>query len=148
MAILAALPWGHYVLAVLFIIVCVLTMLVVLIQKGRGGGLSGAFGGVGGHSAFGAKTGDVFTWITVGLSAAFLLLAVWLNFVFRKLPVSAAKEPTESVQAVPGEPVTPPAGETPTTPRDGASGETPAPAPPGGTAPPTPAATNGAPPTP
>ena len=37
---------------------------LILIQKGRGGGLSGAFGGGGGSSAFGAKTGDVLTWAT------------------------------------------------------------------------------------
>ncbi len=81
-----AMPLLNYVTATLFILVCILTMLIVLIQKGRGGGLSGAFGGVGGHSAFGAKTGDVFTWITVGLATCFLLLAVLLNFVFVKLP--------------------------------------------------------------
>jgi len=50
--------------------VCVLLVLLVLIQKGRGGGLSGAFGGAGGNTAFGAKTGDVLTWVT---SAFFLL---------------------------------------------------------------------------
>ena len=40
-------------------------MLVVLIQRGRGGGLTGAFGGAGGSSAFGTKAGDVFTKITI-----------------------------------------------------------------------------------
>jgi preprotein translocase subunit SecG len=94
MELLAALPAGHYILATLFVIVCLLTMLVVLIQKGRGGGLSGAFGGVGGHSAFGAKTGDVFTWITVGLAAAFILLSVWLNFTFRALPSGSLIPPS------------------------------------------------------
>ena len=86
-----ALPVVHYLLATVFVLVCILLMLVVLIQKGRGGGLSGAFGGVGGHSAFGAKTGDVFTWITVGLAGAFLLMAVILNFVYVKLPATVAK---------------------------------------------------------
>lgn len=90
MELLAALPLGHYLLATFFVVVCVLTILVVLIQKGRGGGLSGAFGGVGGHSAFGAKTGDVFTWITVVLAALFLVVSVWLNFTFRELPSNAA----------------------------------------------------------
>ena len=33
---------------------------LVLIQRGRGGGLAGAFGGAGGQSAFGTKAGDVF----------------------------------------------------------------------------------------
>ena len=59
-------------LAILFILICVLLIGMVLLQKGRGGGLSGAFGGAGGHSAFGSRTGDVFTWITVVLVCLFL----------------------------------------------------------------------------
>ena len=38
---------------------------LILIQRGKGGGLAGAFGGVGGSSAFGTKAGDVFTRITI-----------------------------------------------------------------------------------
>jgi len=40
-------------------------ILLILVQRGRGGGLVGAFGGAGGQSAFGAKAGDLFTRITV-----------------------------------------------------------------------------------
>jgi preprotein translocase subunit SecG len=69
-------------IGILFIVVCLLLIMIVLLQRGRGGGLSGAFGGAGGHSAFGAKTGDVFTWITVGMVALYLLLSVVANFVF------------------------------------------------------------------
>ena len=77
-----AVTWGQRIIAFLFVAVCILLILIVLLQKGRGGGLSGAFGGVGGHSAFGAKTGDVFTWITVGLTFFFILIAVIGNWVF------------------------------------------------------------------
>ena len=42
----------------------VFIILLVLVQRGRGGGLAGALGGMGGQSAFGAKAGDQFTWIT------------------------------------------------------------------------------------
>jgi len=48
----------------------------VLIQRGKGGGLAGAFGGVGGSSAFGTKAGDVFTRITVGIAIAWILLSM------------------------------------------------------------------------
>ena len=58
-----------------FIVVCFLLIVVVLLQKGRGGGLGAAFGGGGGGSAFGTRTGDVFTWVTIVLTAVFLLLA-------------------------------------------------------------------------
>ena len=40
-------------------------ILLILVQRGKGGGLVGAFGGAGGQSAFGAKAGDLFTKITV-----------------------------------------------------------------------------------
>lgn len=69
-------------LGVLFLIVCFLLIVVILLQKGRGGGLSAAFGGMG-QSAFGTKTGDVFTWVTIVLTALFLLLAVGSTLVFR-----------------------------------------------------------------
>lgn len=72
----------------LLIAVCVLLILVVLVQKGRGSGLAGAFGGGGGSSsAFGAKTGDVFTWITVGLAAVFVLVTVAANFAYDRSSV-------------------------------------------------------------
>jgi preprotein translocase subunit SecG len=50
-------------------------ILLILIQRGRGGGLAGAFGGMGGQSAFGTKAGDVFTKITVGVALVWVLLA-------------------------------------------------------------------------
>ena len=40
-------------------------ILIILLQRGRGGGLAGALGGAGGQSAFGAKAGDTFTRITI-----------------------------------------------------------------------------------
>ena len=68
-----------YFTIVLFIFVSVLLILLILVQKGRGGGLSGAFGGAGGNTAFGAKTGDVLTWATSIMFGVFVLLAVALN---------------------------------------------------------------------
>jgi preprotein translocase subunit SecG len=94
--------WVHVVIPVVFVVTCILLMLVILLQKGRGGGLSGAFGGGGGYSAFGAKTGDVFTWITVALTALFILVAclgVWFyipeegNVAVKGKPVPAQGTP-------------------------------------------------------
>ncbi len=65
------------VVAVLFVICCVSLVLMILIQKGRGGGLSGAFGGaMAGGGVLGSKTGDFLTWVTIGLVGVFLTLAV------------------------------------------------------------------------
>jgi preprotein translocase subunit SecG len=49
-------------------------ILLVLIQRGRGGGLAGAFGGLGGQSAFGTKAGDLFTRITIFVAAFWIIL--------------------------------------------------------------------------
>jgi len=55
---------GTFLLTVLMLVGLFL-MFVILLQRGRGGGLAGAFGGLGGQSAFGTKAGDVFTVITI-----------------------------------------------------------------------------------
>jgi preprotein translocase subunit SecG len=67
-------------MAVIFLVLLFFTALflivLVLIQRGKGGGLSGAFGGMGGQSAFGTKAGDTFTKITIGVAAFWILLCV------------------------------------------------------------------------
>ena len=70
-----------YTCIALFILVSLILSLLILIQKGRGGGLSSAFGGSGGNTAFGAKTGDVLTWATSVIFGVFLFLAVVLNLL-------------------------------------------------------------------
>lgn len=56
--------------------VAVFLILLVLVQRGRGGGLAGALGGMGGSSAFGAKAGDVFTKITIVVATIWILLCI------------------------------------------------------------------------
>ncbi|HCD34952.1 MAG TPA: preprotein translocase subunit SecG [Phycisphaerales bacterium] len=73
-------------LSIAFVFVCVLLVLLILIQRPKGGGLAGAFGGAGGGSdqaMFGAKAGDALTWITVGLFVCFLGLAMGLTWTTR-----------------------------------------------------------------
>ena len=73
MLILAA-GWLSAILNTLVIISGLLLIFLILIQRGKGGGLSGAFGGVGGSSAFGSRAGDLFTRITIILAAVWILL--------------------------------------------------------------------------
>ncbi len=58
---------------VFLLILGLFLILVVLLQRGRGGGLAGAFGGAGGQSAFGTKAGDVFTKITIGIAVLWVV---------------------------------------------------------------------------
>ncbi len=89
---LATMTWAQWLLAVTLIGICLFLMLVILLQRGRGGGVAGAFGGGGGSGAFGAKTGDVFTWITVVVAAIFVGLAVAANFAFDESRTPAVEE--------------------------------------------------------
>jgi preprotein translocase subunit SecG len=61
----------------------VFLMIVILLQRGRGGGLAGAFGGMGGQSAFGTKAGDVFTRITIVLAICWVILAGGSGYLLR-----------------------------------------------------------------
>jgi preprotein translocase subunit SecG len=62
--------------AIVFVICAVVLMLVVLIQKGKGGGLGAAFGGGLASGILGSKTGDFLTWVTIAMVGVFLALAV------------------------------------------------------------------------
>src|SRR5215472_10791352 len=75
MALLAAGPyWLVAILNVLLLLVGLFLILLILIQRGKGGGLAGAFGGTGGSSAFGSRAGDTFTRITIVAAAIWVLL--------------------------------------------------------------------------
>ncbi|MBK9127319.1 MAG: preprotein translocase subunit SecG [Phycisphaerales bacterium] len=112
MMILAA-EWYHGIWAFFFTVLAVLLILVILLQRGRGVGLAGAFGGAGGGgAAFGAKTGDVLTWVTIVAAALLLCFTVILNFVFvpsgpglgsaqPALPVPAQSVPAGAQPAAP-----------------------------------------------
>ena len=99
------------VVAVLFMICAVALVLIILVQKGRGGGLSAALGGGIASGILGSKTGDFLTWVTIVLVGIFLTLAVVMA-KFYKPSISdfgegappAATVPTEPPPTVPTEP--------------------------------------------
>ena len=51
-------------------------ILLVLIQRGKGGGLIGALGGTGGSSPFGSRAGDQFTRLTIYVACVWLFLTM------------------------------------------------------------------------
>jgi preprotein translocase subunit SecG len=80
-----------YLLGFLNLVIVFLTLfliILILIQRGKGGGLAGAFGGMGGSSAFGARTGDVFTKVTVGVAIAWILLSMLMVVLTNRKPAS------------------------------------------------------------
>ena len=97
---------------VLFLLISVILILVILIQKGRGGGLSGALGGGMASGLLGSKTGDFLTWTTIVVVGVFLLLAIFLaKFDRPRVGQYGAPAPTETQQpaAQASAPTVPPA---------------------------------------
>jgi preprotein translocase subunit SecG len=77
---LIGLSFLAHALNIIVLLLGLFLMLLVLIQKGKGGGLSGAFGGTGGSSPFGSKSGTMFTRLTIivaGVWALFIVFSVW-----------------------------------------------------------------------
>jgi preprotein translocase subunit SecG len=61
-------------------------ILLILIQRGKGGGLAGAFGGVGGSSPFGSRAGDAFTRYTITVATLWLWLVLLQVKVIQGVP--------------------------------------------------------------
>lgn len=107
----------------LLILSSVFLICLVLIQRGKGGGLAGAFGGMGGSSAFGTKAGDVFTRVTIGTALVWFILNMLLVVLHNRPHTSAfqgleAGAPADTTTGVPA-PVPPgpgPANPPPITP--------------------------------
>ena len=80
------------ILAAIFVIGSVVLILVVLVQKGKGGGLSGAFAGGMASGILGSKTGDFLTWITISVASLFIVVALVLDRWWR--PTTSGPEST------------------------------------------------------
>jgi preprotein translocase subunit SecG len=70
------LGWIADILNLFVLVVGLLLILLVLIQRGKGGGLIGALGGAGGSSPFGSRAGDQFTRITIYIALVWLFLTM------------------------------------------------------------------------
>lgn len=68
--------WVADLLNFFVLIIGLFLILLVLIQRGKGGGLIGALGGTGGSSPFGSRAGDQFTRITIYVAMVWLFLTM------------------------------------------------------------------------
>lgn len=95
------------IFTLLFIVVSFAMVLIILVQRPQGGGLSTAFGGAGGgnDTAFGGRTGDALTVATVACFFLYLLIAIGLNMTDDALskpaarPAAAESTPSSSADA-------------------------------------------------
>lgn len=67
-------------------------ILMVLVQRGKGGGLAGALGGAGGQSAFGARATDQITWLTASTVALWILFSASAVLFLNPVPKKTAGE--------------------------------------------------------
>ena len=87
-----------HIISVVWILCAVILILVILIQKGRGTGLSGALGGGVASGILGTKTGDFLTWVTVGMVGALLLLTVVMAKFYRPMASRVMEAPPSQSQ--------------------------------------------------
>jgi len=97
------------ILAALFLICCIVLILVVLIQKGRGGGLSTALAGGVASGILGSKTGDFLTWVTIAVVGVFLALAVLMARFYKPEVGEFGTPPPASTSSRQEQPVRQPA---------------------------------------
>ena len=91
----ALLGWALLLLSIFLI-------LLILVQRGRGGGLTGALGGPGGQSAFGTKAGDLFTRITSFVALGWIALCAFTMWQIGSRAPSAIT-PDAAISASPAE---------------------------------------------
>jgi preprotein translocase subunit SecG len=105
----AAVPlWVPPLLMVALLLLSAFLIFVILLQKGKGGGLAGAFGGAGGSSAFGSRAGDTFTRVTIYV-ALFWALLIMITIKVVPLTVPGGGESDTTLQVPAGPP--PPQGD-------------------------------------
>ncbi len=112
---LAAVSLTMQIVSVLFILTAIALVIIILIQKGRGGGLGASISGGAAGGLFGSKTGDFLTWVTIAMTGLFLFLAVIMGLFYKPTvtqvealpsPIQRPAEslPVEKLNQIPGAP--------------------------------------------
>ena len=102
-----------YIATTIYVLICLVLMLVVLLQQGKGGDMASAFGGGSSQAAFGARSGaSVLSRATAVCAALFMVGAIVLGIMGQRDPGSviggreappspAGSEPVETNPFVP-----------------------------------------------
>ena len=79
----------YYLMATLYVLTCMVLMLVILLQQGKGGDIANAFGGGASQAAFGARSGaTVLSRATTVCAVLFVVGALVLGIVGQRGPGS------------------------------------------------------------
>jgi len=93
------------VLTFLLVLISVALVGLILIQRGKGGGLSGVFGGGGVEQAFGTRAATMAQKATAVLSALFLIICVWLGLIWHTRGSVTEPMPSAPTQQAPAGPL-------------------------------------------
>ena len=107
----------YYLVVTLFVLVCLLLMVTILLQQGKGGDIANAFGGGSSQAVFGARSGaTLLTRATSVLAALFVVLAMILTVWGQRGPGSVvggfAPAPVAAPAAAPASTTPAPAATT------------------------------------
>jgi preprotein translocase subunit SecG len=92
----------YYAIATLHVIVCVILVLVVLLQSGKGADLAGAFGGGATQTAFGSRGPASFlSKMTTIAAVVFMLTSIGLSMIATKSETKSILETTGKQSAAP-----------------------------------------------
>jgi len=77
-------------LGVILFLISFFLVFIILIQRGKGGGIAGSLTGTA-QSAFGARGGDILMWLTLSLTIIWILLCCVTIFFFSRVQDSIAE---------------------------------------------------------
>ena len=121
----------YYLVVTIYVITCLVLVLVILLQQGKGGDIANAFGGGSSQAAFGARSGaTVLSRATTVCAVLFVVGALVLGIVGQRGPgsVIGGRAPAHAPAAPPPATLPPnPAPPAATTPRPAPVPATPAP---------------------
>ena len=102
----------YYLITVVHVLVCVILILVVLLQSGKGADLAGAFGGGATQTAFGSRgPASVLSKATTIAAIVFMLTSISLSVMGTKTEAKSILDTTKGTKA--SKPIAPPAAVKP-----------------------------------
>ncbi len=86
----------YYLVTTLHVLVCVILILVVLLQSGKGADIAGAFGGGGSQTAFGSRGPASFlSKMTTAAAIVFMLTCLGLSMITTKREATSVMDSTQ-----------------------------------------------------